>query len=513
METSLFMRRYMFLLAWLTLSIIASMVPRGEPTGVWLNLPDSFENIFNSYQISAGRVAYRDFASNHFPGVFQFLGMYFEAFQLNKISPSPRLYEKSIIVATLGTASFQLLAVSFAFYILEISVFLGLFFGFVAMLVTSFFFGTHIPLTESYHVYLFISFPLILIKILTAETATERLKHAWWIFGPHFVLSVWLGLTTVLVSLLGFFVGFCGLCRDYSSISAFLRERPKLIAVEIFITILPLILMIVQTDLKGLYFYNFPFNAPLQSNLLTNVSDAWSQILGFENGFQISPLFVGVCLILLAGVNLNRQKFLSLRLNALYLVLMLSVVTLIYWRTSSGSKVLPIYGLVMGLGLWSVRGILAQIRIHGPMCPLKKVSKRFFLMVSLIFFVAFYAVNRKIYPLKDSGRSSVFDQARICQFKDPLILCKCLRLSNWDPMFFLSSDVRPCQGWSVFNVLVTINETTRKQLENDANDPGSAFILAKPLNAFGFPDYLGEQIEKNKTCRPMNGDFNRLLCS
>jgi hypothetical protein len=498
----------------------------------YFNSPDSTENVLNSYYISNGWIAFRDFANNHFPGVYLTVGWLFKVMGVGALDPSLELSFKSHFYASYVVTFWQLVwFTAFFSYIFRNRYFAA---GIATGLL--FFLNRELRvlhvLSETMILPLFSLAPLFLHRALWHLDKDKRLQAALFLAFPWAFFSLWLGLTaapsTVAVAAGALLI----VILHARSMSAFIRKRSKLICCWSLGLVAVIIATLGSIDLERMLFFNFPFNRPLAP--AEGPGAIWSHASAhFRMDWQgrVWPLstLVGTTVLIILNVSLtfivmrcryeHRESLRNLLFKVMLWVGIMSVAAVLaIWRYPFGYKTVALLGLNLGLmgQLLILIGLkfdlAAQFKI-----PLPRFgSLASFLVCGLLLILALGLRSRALERLEASIRplfvtmegyvenQKNLREKGICAFRDAFdSACICMRTTHFNPGDFLTYNMRQCQTWGVWIILIPYDSWSSGTFEEDSQRKEVGFLLVDPVahGRLGVPASIVSRIKSARTCR------------
>ena len=482
---------------------------------------DAFENMLYGYYVANGWIAYRDFVSNHLPGVYFYLAAFFRAFSLHATPPSLELFSALQSTSYFATSFAQATLLYLGLRLLQFSRLIAVIAIFVVLYVLDSTFQYYYPFSETILTALYVIWPILVFKMYC--NTVMRVRSAFILAGPFLALSIWLGLTLAPTTLLSAASAVLILLSERKKLLFEFKEFPFFYVVGSFITIIVVGSIFRFSDISGLYFYNVTFNisqspdrAAIFSNLLSHYKFDW---LGREPLLLTLPatsILLSLCFFL-RFFSLKQNKS-NIKQNYLFLFLVQVGAALCLWRAPFGSKILPLMGLNIGL-IFLVMAILVERWALLGWCarPAKSFKKyaEFALGLGLLIYLnqetQFFWKNMFIHGNVSSLHQTLFRDAQICRFKESSSSCRCFRMGIFEPHFLLMHDVRQCHPDGIWIPLAANHRVTLERLQKDVLDHKVAFMLGRleTQRILRFPSEIDATLRRRK-CVKIEGD--QVLC-
>lgn len=451
-------------------------------------IPDTFENVLNGYYTANGLKTYSDFATNHFPGVFQILGVVYNLTEVSSLNPEPgalasRLMHIAILVSVLIQLSSVWLACRFA----QINRLFGIALGasFLAWMASKF--NGHLPFSENWIAFLFVPACTAAARTLgvlppAPNEDALRFEASFFLCLLFPFVSNWIGLTAAPSTIVFGFAGLGGLFllfRD-SFFSTGYFNRIKIILPQAIILVLALLLFLAHTDIKGLFFWNLDFNKSLPVDPVASLTGSW-QIqfsTGIDRNFTIFaryPSVIFACSLVIIAALKSRISRMAIFSYGTAILLAMALMT---WRVPYGIKTLPLYGLFLGNVIIAIRLRWQSIQL-GTMNPttLTGLSLAPSVVLLLVCGSKYGEMADALFaPLPQAARLAAYDEANLCRFHGSQENCKCVRHTIWSPTAYLDNDVRQCRGWGIWLPMIAEHPVTLQKVITDSHDANVAFL-------------------------------------
>jgi len=501
---------------------------------LYFNSADSTENILNSYYISKGWIAFRDFANNHFPGVYLLVGWMFKLMGVDALDPSLKLAFKSHFYASYVVTLWQLIWFSAFFaYIFRVRLLAACMAASLLVYLNFELKVLHV-LSETMLFPIFSLVPVLLHRALWHPDINKRLLSGFFLIFPWTIISIWLGLTAALSTVVIALGASLSILISVKPLSAaVLNEKKRILFWSIGLVVLAVVTLI-SIDLKKMLYFNFPFNKPLApANGLSTVWSHAAQHFQYEWEGKEWPLRTMVATVGLILVNLgltawvsydNRQKLLTkmvlwastLAVSALFTI----------WRFPFGYKTVALLGI--NIGLVGQFLILLRLKFNYTL-PFQYLAGLLIkwrlrnlagVMVSILFMYLALDVRSQtlavlkttIQPLFISMRDYLenhrqFREAGVCRFRSELSSgCTCIRATNFNAGDFLAYDMRQCQTWGIWIVLIPFDNWSSTMFEQDFDRKDVGFLLTddNTHRIFGVSETAVSKIRSGRRCRTFN---------
>ena len=485
-----------------------------------VNIDDSYENILYGYYVATGQTPYLDFGSNHFPGVYLWLSHILDIFGIDSYKPSPALNVIATRVAITATFFFQGLAIILLAWLTTHRWLYGLFIFPPILKYLEYRRNFEYPLSETYIPFIIMFFPLLLYRAISAKDTEERIKVGATILIPMTFISIFLGLTCAPANIFMAVVGL-GMIR-WSGLKIILTSRH--LQRYLLIISIPCLVIILYTalkvDLKGLFFYNFEFNRTISSqiNLFNFITHYRQHFSGHGVGwaFMLAPMTLLLSLVM--GFSFLWPKNKQERSYSKFLFFIITVnvaAALTLWRADFGYKTWGLFGLNLGMFISIITYGISRTP-YLKRCYFGLRGKQLIALTSIAFVIAGYKLKPYIhsdplpYSQSDQDFSQLLNEADICPFGVTSDTCKCLRLTHWEPDFYLRFNVSQCKPFGLFTPPIAFHHRTKSRLMQDTKNSRVAFILApqQQLEFFSVPKDAVMKIRK-RNCTSVS---ERTLC-
>jgi hypothetical protein len=501
---------------------------------LYFNSADSTENILNSYYISNGWIAFRDFANNHFPGVYLLVGWMFKLMGVHTIDPSLKLAFKSHFYASYVVTLWQLIWFSAFFtYIFRVRLLAACMAAGLLVYLNFELKALHV-LSETMLFPIFSLVPALLHRALWHPDGNRRLLSGLFLIFPWTCISIWLGLTAALSTAVIAFGASLSILISIKPLSAAMRNEKKRILLWSIGLVILAVVTLISIDLKKMFYFNFPFNKPLAPP--NGFSSVWShaaQHFQFEWEGKEWPLRTMVATVVLILVNLGLTAWVSCdhrRKSLMKMVLWASTlaVSAIFtiWRFPFGYKTVALLGINIGLAGQFLILLRLKFNYTYPFQYLANLLMKWrfsnFASIIVSFFFIYLAssvrsqtlavLKTSIQPLFISMRDYLenhrqFREAGVCRFRSQLSSgCTCIRATNFNAGDFLAYDMRQCQTWGIWIVLIPYDNWSSMMFERDFDRKDVGFLLTDDTThrIFGVSETAVSKIRTGRRCRTFN---------
>jgi hypothetical protein len=498
----------------------------------YFNTADPIENVLYAYYSSQGWIAYREFFSNHLPGVYHLLGWWFSLVGIADLTPSLKLFHKAVFYASFLVVLWQLSWTAGTFFILFRSVTLSLI---AAAALLSWVYqeiNFLVPLSETMISVMFMPIPFLTWQILNTKDEELRFRLAVLLALPWSFFSVWLGLTAAPSSFLVALVSWSVLLGVKPGFGKF---RHPLFLGSLLLVLGVGLLSLLKTDPAQMYFFNVPFNKPLAptksiveqiyDNVIYQMGFEWSGREWFMRMFPATLILLGLSLVALLVAELRKRpssRWQVFSRFAVWTLLILFAAAFSLWRHYVGYKTYALLGINFGLLILVLSAVRNQVWTPGTNPINFKLgwfgfgNGKAMLVLAVILSVTIISFHRRINrklnksirpifvtELETRQREIEWRRKKICGIHDgPSSDCACVRTTTFNPGDFLILNVKQCQPWGVWIPLFPYDPWSMDSFRRDVADPKVAFVVSDPAAhaMFNVPAESVAQIIATRKC-------------
>jgi hypothetical protein len=467
------------------------------------NFTDSQENVADAFFISQGWRAYSDFGNNHFPGVYLYLAPFLKLFEFRSGFQGTEFLQRIMLAGSFATVLFQVVLFTLALKLCGLRALLTTL-AIAALSVLLYGrWNVHLPMSETYCVGLYALWTVLVARAVLTHSARQRFVSAFWLV-PLGVVSTWFGLTQAFANALGALFGAAAMWAAPRGIAVDRRVRAH-VAAGIALCLAPLAATLWRADVAGLLFYNFEVNLSVQRP----IPAAQIAAIGhwhFLHALEIPPL-MGLPLLLLlvtAIALLLEREGRDRRRIAIFGAMVVAGALLTFWRDVRAFHATSILGIQFGL-MFLLAGLLRRAtrrwRVHAPLSIFAREVLYLFLGMMVLISALFSSNLRTLLARADppSIRPASFEG--VCRFAEEAD-CACVRVSQFDPAFFLREDLRPCRGYGFWTTLLRSYPPLWSEYLHQVQDHRGAYAIFHPLlRDTSFGEDIALDIERNYACR------------
>lgn len=491
-----------------------------HPNILTVTIIDSFENMLNGYYTSHGLIPYRDFAANHFPGLYFYLGLIFKIFSVTEIPPSQNLMDPLQYSAYFSTYLFQEIMVFAALAILRVPLLINLITSCLLVYILGNVYNFMFPLSETFLVYCYMLLPVLMYRSIYSSDAHARsfFSIILLIFFPLF--TNFIGLTFAPTCMIICAFAAWNLYRDKAldNFGGIILNYRGYCALLTFGLISVMIALFALTDLSGLYFYNFPFNAILKPESLSILNHVIWQFKMSWYGLKPFLFYLPTTVLLLVALMASHPKR-PMRMHAIMVITLFLAACFCLWRFQEGYKTYGVLGINIGIIFILICQFSTHIINFSVNVPASLKSPLTLGIIAVLTWNIYVSTQAKFWekfrndgPIVFHDLDRQFQEAGVCKFGQDQANCQCLRLTTFDPLLFVHHNLGQCKPSGIWIPNMAFHEHTMDELRKNVASNLTAFLVydANVHQTLNFPEESLRNIRESRYCFQA---YSRTLCS